>query len=150
VTGSSLGYLGQMHAQRDPDLLLIEEMLAPPPLEDARNSLEYWQRRRKVLPLYRLAARREAKQMTVQWQETVRAAERARFEASPVGRLLAAIGISGRWVFRAQRARDVVLWIAWAFATRKLKLMVGGVAAAALIVAAAVGTVLVVLVAQLA
>jgi hypothetical protein len=88
--------------------------------------------------------------MTVQWQETVRAAERARFDASPVGRLLAAIGISGRWVFRAQRARDVVLWIAWAFATRKLKVMVGGVAAAALIVAVAVGTVLVVLVAQLA
>jgi hypothetical protein len=150
VTGSGLGYLGRMHAQRDPDLLLIEEMLAPPPLEDARNSLEYWRRRRKVLPLYRLAARREAKQMTVQWQETVRAAERARFEASPVGRLLAAIGISGRWVLRAQRARDVVLWIAWAFATRKLKVMVGGMAAAALIVAVAVGTVLVVLVAQLA
>ena len=72
--------------------------------------------------------------MTVQWQETVRAAERARFEASPVGRLLAAIGISGRWVERMQRARKVLLWLAWAFATRKLKVMVGGVAAAALIV----------------
>jgi hypothetical protein len=53
-------------------------------------------------------------------------------------------------VLRAQRARDVVLWIAWAIATRKLKVVVGGVAAAALIVAVAVGTVLVVLVAQLA
>ena len=94
-----LGYLGSVMLS-DPDLLLIEEMLAPPPLEDARNSLEYWRRRRKVLPLYRLAARREAKQMTVQWQETVRAAEQARFEASPFGRLLAAIGISGRWVPR--------------------------------------------------
>jgi len=138
-----------MRAERDPDLLLIEEMLAPPPLEDARNSLEYWRRRRKVLPLYRLAARREAKQMTVQWQETVRAAERARFEASPVGRLLGAIGISGRWVERMLRARKVLLWLAWAVATRKLKVVVGGMAAATLIVVLAVGTVLVVLVAQL-
>jgi len=87
--------------------------------------------------------------MTVQWQETVRAAERARFEASPVGRLLGAIGISGRWVERMLRARKVLLWLAWAVATRKLKVVVGGMAAATLLVALAVGTVLVVLVAQL-
>jgi hypothetical protein len=31
-----------MAATRDPDLLLIERMLAPPPLEDARSSLEFW------------------------------------------------------------------------------------------------------------
>ena len=136
-----------MRADRDPDLLLIEQMLAPPPLEDARNSLEYWRRRRKVLPLYRLAARREAKQMTFQWQETVRAAEQARFESSPVGRLLTAIGISGRWVLRV---RKVLLWLAWAFVTRKLKVVVGGVAAATLIVVLAVVAAVVVVVAQLA
>ena len=88
--------------------------------------------------------------MTARWQETVRAAERARFEASPVGRLLGAIGISGRWVERMLRARKVLLWLAWAVATRKLKVVVGGMAAATLIVVLAVGTVLVVLVAQLA
>jgi hypothetical protein len=136
-----------MRADRDPDLLLIEQMLAPPPLEDARNSLEYWRRRRKVLPLYRLAARREAKQMTFQWQETVRAAEQARFESSPVGRLLTAIGISGRWVLRV---RKVLLWLAWAFVTRKLKVVVGGVAAAMLIVVVAVVAAVVVVFAQLA
>ena len=52
-------------AQKDADQLLIESMLAPPPLEDARNSLEFWQGRRKTLPLYRRAARREAKEMAV-------------------------------------------------------------------------------------
>ena len=139
-----------MRTRRDPDLLLIEEMLAPPPLEEARNSLEYWQRRRKVLPLYRLAARREARQMTVQWQKTVRAAERARFESSPVGRLLAAIGISGRWTERMLRARKVLLWLAWAVVTRKAKLVLGGVAAATLIVVIAVVAAVVLVVAQLA
>jgi hypothetical protein len=139
-----------MRADPDPDLMLIERMLAPPPLEDARYSLEYWQRRRKVLPLYRLTARREAKQMTVRWQETVRAAEQARFEASPVGRLLTAIGISARWMQRIRRARKVLLWLAWAFVTRKVKVVVGGVAAAALIVILAFVTALVVVVAQLA
>ena len=139
-----------MHAARDPDLLLIEQMLAPPPLEDARSSLEYWRRRRKVLPLYRLAARREAKQMTVQWQETVRAAERARFEASPVGRLLIAIGISSRWMLQMRRARKALLWLTWAFVTRKLKVVVAGVAAATLIVALAVVAAVVVVIAQLA
>ena len=52
--------------QRDPDHLLIERMLAPPPLEDARSSLDYWRRRRKSLPLYRRAARREAKEIAHQ------------------------------------------------------------------------------------
>ena len=139
-----------MRADRDPDLLLIEQMRAPPPLEDARDSLEYWRTRRKVLPLYRLAARREAKQMTLQWQETVRLAERARFEASPVGRLLAGIGISGRWVEHMFRARSALLWLAWAFTTRKLKVVVGGMAAATLVVALAVVAAVVVVVAQLA
>jgi hypothetical protein len=88
--------------------------------------------------------------MTVQWQETVRAAEQARFEASPVGRLLAAIGISGRWVLRVRRAQKVLLWLAWAFATRKLKIVVGGVAAATLIVVVAVVAAVVVVLAQLA
>ena len=91
-------------AERDADLVLIERMLAPPPLEDARSSLEYWQRRRKALPLYRRSARREAKEMAVRWQERVRAAELARFEASTVGRLFARLGISSVWFSRARLA----------------------------------------------
>ena len=72
-----------MHADRDPDLLLVESMLAPPPLDDARRSLEYWQRRQRNLPFYRRAARREAREMATHCEERVRAAEQARFEVEP-------------------------------------------------------------------
>lgn len=136
--------------ERDPDLLLIERMLAPPPLEDARSSLEFWQRRRKSLPLYRLAARREAKEMTMRCRETVRAAERARFESSPAGRLLAALGVSGLWLERARLAKRVATWLIWTLVLRKLKLAAGGVAAFGLIVVGGVVVVLMLAIAQLA
>ena len=139
-----------MAAAKDPDLLLIERMLAPPPLEDARSSLEFWRRRRKSLPLYRRAARREAKEMTVRWQETVREAERAQFEETPVGRLLAWLGISGYWFERAHFARKAVVWVAWTLVFRKLKLVAGSIAAAGLIIVVAVVAAIVVLIAQLA
>jgi len=139
-----------MRADRDPDLLLIERMLAPPPLEDARSSLEFWQRRRRNLPLYRLAARREAKEMTIRWQETVRAAEQAEFESTPLGRLLAALGISGLWLQRARLAKNAALWLAWTLVVRKMKLVTGGVAAVGLILVFAVVAALVLVIAQLA
>src|ERR1043165_2438298 len=82
-----------MRDRRAPDLVLVDEMLSPPPLEDARRSLEYWQQRHRALPLYRRRARREAMEMARRWEERVRAAQQARFDASPVGRLLAALGI---------------------------------------------------------
>ena len=130
---------------RDRDLVLIEEMLAPPPLEDARRSLEYWQVRRKALPLHRRAARREAKEMTVRWQERVRAAELARFEASLAGRLLTRIGISSIWYQRVQVASGLLSWVAWAVVLRKVKLVLGGLAAIAILIV----VLLVVLIAQL-
>jgi len=120
-------------AERDPDLVLVEQMLAPPPLEDARSSLEYWQRRRKALPVYRRSARREAKEMTLRWQERVRAAELARFEASPVGRLLARVGISSTWFQRARTASELLSWVAWVFVLRKVKLVLGSFAALAIL-----------------
>jgi hypothetical protein len=138
-----------MRADQDPDLLLIERMLAPPPLEDAQSSLEFWQRRRRNLPLYRRAARREAKEMTIRWQETVRAAEQAEFEATPLGRLLAALGISGLWLQRARLAKNAALWLTWTVVVRKLKLIAAGVAAAGLILVFAVVAALVVVIAQL-
>jgi hypothetical protein len=118
-----------MRVEQDPDLVLIERMLAPPALEDARTSLEYWQRRRKALPLYRRSARREAKEMAVRWQERVRAAELARFEASPVGRLLARLGISSIWFSRARLASELMSWVVWAVLLRKVKLVLGSFAA---------------------
>jgi len=130
---------------RDRDLLLIEEMKAPPPLEDARSSLEYWQRRRKALPIYRRAARREAKTMAIRWQERVRAAELARFEASLAGRLLARIGISSIWFQRVQVASQLLSWVAWTVALRKVRLVLTSFAALGILIV----VLLVVLIAQL-
>jgi hypothetical protein len=126
-----------MPAERDRDLLLIERMLAPPPLEEARSSLEYWQRRRKRLPLYRRAARREAKEMAARWQERVRAAELARFEASVVGRMLTALGISSVWFGRVRIASHVLSWVAWAVVMRKVKVVLGSLAAVVLLLVVA-------------
>lgn len=133
-------------AERDPDLVLVEQMLAPPPLEDARSSLEYWQRRRKALPLYRRAARREAKEMTARWQQRVRAAELARFEASLAGRLLARLGISSIWFQRARTTSELLSWVAWAVVLRKVKLVLASFALIGVLIVA----LLVVVIAQLA
>ncbi len=130
---------------RDPDLLLIERMLAPPPLDDARDSLAYWQTRRKSLPLYQRAARREAKEMAMRWQERVRAAELARFESSPIGRLLARLGISSIWFQRVRLASELLSWVAWAVVLRKVKLVLGGFAALGILIV----VLLVVVIAQL-
>jgi hypothetical protein len=127
-----------MRAARDRDLVLIQEMLAPPPLEDARSSLEFWQRRRQSLPLYRLGARREAKLMTARWRERVRAAELARFEATIAGRLLARIGLSRVWVGRAYVTRSVLLALAWRFMRRRLRPAGSGRAVAFVVVLATV------------
>jgi len=124
---------------------LIEEMLAPPPLEDARSSLEFWQRRRRALPIYRRAARREAKEMAGRWQERVRAAELARFEASLAGRLLARLGISSIWFQRVQVASQLFSWVVWTMVLRKLKFVLGSFAAIAVLIV----VLLVVLIAQL-
>jgi hypothetical protein len=130
---------------QDQDQRLIEQMLAPPPLEDARQSLEYWQARRKQLPLYRRTARREAKEMAVRWQERVRAAELARFEASPIGRLLARVGISSDWFRRVQLASQLMSWVVWAVMLRKVKLVLGSFAAIGILIV----VLLVVVIAQL-
>lgn len=142
--------LRQTHADRDPDLLLIERMLAPLPLDEARSSLEFWRRRRKKLPLYRRAARREAKEMAIRWQERVRAAEQARFEASAFGRVLIALGLSRPWLRRARFAGEVLSLSAWAFAIRKLKLYAAGLAVVLLLWVIVAVAALVVLVDQLA
>jgi predicted RecB family nuclease len=120
-------------------------MLAPPPLEDARSSLEYWQRRRKVLPFHRRTARREAKEMATRWQERVRAAELARFEASLAGRLLARLGISSIWFQRAQTTSQLLSWVVWAVLLRKVKLVLTSFAAIGILIV----VLLIVLIAQL-
>jgi hypothetical protein len=134
----------------DPDLVLVEGMLAPPALDDARNSLEYWQQRRKSLPVYRRGARREAKEMAARWEGRVRAARQARFESSPVGRLLTALGIPTEWIHQLRVGKRGLFLLAWAFVPPKVKLVAGAVAATWLIMVLAAVTVVVVLFDQLA
>jgi hypothetical protein len=138
-----------MRSDLDPDLLLIESMLAPPPLDDARRSLDYWRSRGKALPLHRRAARREAREMATRWEERVRAAELARFEASLVGRLMTALGIPTHWVRWVRVGKRALLLLAWTLVPRRLKLFAAGLAAAGVLVALGSVTALVLVIAQL-
>jgi hypothetical protein len=125
----------------DPDLLVIEAMLAPPPLEDARRSLEYWERRRESLPLHRRGARREAREMAARWSDRVQAAERAQFEATLLGRALKAVGASMLVNAWAWPTKGRVSAFAWVLVPRQIKLVAAGVIAAWL--AVLLGTLLV-------
>src|SRR5947199_10122457 len=109
-----------MRAHHDPDLVLVQEMLAPPPLEDARRSLEYWERRQRSLRLHQRGARREAREMALRWESRVRAAERVRFEATLFGRILAAVGLSALWAQRLPLRKGRLLSLAWVLLPREL------------------------------
>jgi hypothetical protein len=119
----------------DPDSVLVEEMLAPPPLDDARRSLEYWERRRQSLRLHQRAARREAREMAARWEARVRAAERVHFESTVFGRILVAVGLSGLWAQRLALRKGRLLSVAWALMPRPLRLAAYGLVAAWLLVA---------------
>jgi hypothetical protein len=74
-----------MRSTIDDDELLIATMLAPPPLEQSRDSLEYWRRRRSALPVYRRGARRECDRMIGRWRARVLEAERLRYGTGILG-----------------------------------------------------------------
>jgi hypothetical protein len=124
-----------MRAHSDPDLVLVQEMLAPPPLEDARRSLEYWERRQRSLRLYQRGARREAREMATRWEARVRAAERVHFEATLFGRVLAAVGLTALWTQRSALRKHRLLPLAWALAPRPVKLAALGLVGAWLLFA---------------
>jgi hypothetical protein len=105
-------------------------MLAPPPLDDARSSLEFWERRRRTLPLYRFSARREARIMAGRWHERVLDAEVLRFERTFFGRLLKRFGLSSAWARRGRVGKGILLEVAWALATRRARPAAGGPAVA--------------------
>jgi hypothetical protein len=98
-------------AIRDADELLVQEMLAPLPLEQARSSLEFWRERRKVLPLYRRRERREADEMIQRWRARVAAAERARFGTGLFGQIRRRLAVEPlSWPFPRERALFGFLW----------------------------------------
>jgi hypothetical protein len=139
-----------VRVHRDTDVVLVEAMLAPPALDDARRSLAYWERRRKALPLYQRRARQEAREMAARWEARVREAERVRFESSVLGRALTALGLSRLIGHRVRLTKWGLLSLAWAFLPRKIKLVAGGLVAAWVIVVLGVFTLVAVGLTQLA
>jgi hypothetical protein len=99
------------------DELLIAEMREPPPLEQARASLDYWMRRRASLSLYKRSARREADEMIRRCRQRVAEAERRRYGTGIAGfvRRLIAGDTPQRLVVRSG-----LLAFAWAFLPRRL------------------------------
>ena len=57
-------------------------------LEDARESLAYWENRARTLPLHAVRRRREAREMTHRWQARVAEAERIVYGRGLLGALL--------------------------------------------------------------
>lgn len=84
---------------------LLGRLLAPPDLHDGVESLDYWSRRRRRLPWYRIRARREAVRMTVRWEQRVRAALVAQRRAPLETRIFAGALVArtrlARWARRA-------------------------------------------------
>ena len=57
-------------------------------LEDARESLVYWEARARTLPRHSIRRRREAREMTLRWQARVVEAERLVYGRGLLGALL--------------------------------------------------------------
>jgi hypothetical protein len=131
-------------AIRDADELLIQDMLAPLPLEQTRSSLEFWRQRRTMLPFYRRTERREADEMIRRWRVRLLAAERARFGMGLIGlvrRLLAFEPLE--WHF--QRTRPLIAFV-WSILPRQVALILVAVLGAFVATALAIGLGLTILV----
>ena len=57
-------------------------------LQDARESLAYWEDRARTLPLHAVHRRREAREMAVRWQRRVAEAERLVYGRGLLGALV--------------------------------------------------------------
>jgi hypothetical protein len=82
------------------DDALLARLQAPPDLREGTEALSYWRRRRRDLPWYRVAARREAAQMTVVWERHVRAALIAQRGLSATAYLRAGQVLATSWFGR--------------------------------------------------
>ena len=68
---------------------LVDSLLAPrggvDELDEARELLAYWEQRARMLPLWAVMRRREAREMAWRWRARVRAAEQARYGSGLLG-----------------------------------------------------------------
>ena len=76
-------------------------------LEEARESLTYWEERARRLPVHNLRGRREAREMAARWRVRVADAERERYGRGLGGALLQ-VAAEGRLPARARHTGRVV------------------------------------------
>ena len=67
--------------------------------------------------------------MATRWEERVRAAEQARLESSPVGKLLAALGVPTGWLRRVRIGKQALVLLGWALVPLRLKVIAGALVA---------------------
>jgi hypothetical protein len=135
-------------ADRHSDDRLLEKMLAPPPLEQARRSLEFWSQRRSGLPFYRLTDRREADEMIRRWRMRLAAAEREHFGTG-------LFGLVRRLLAREHRSWAVwqeptLALLVWRLVPRQVALIAIAALAVVLVSLAAIGLGVIALVLQAA
>jgi hypothetical protein len=135
-------------ANRRADELLLEQMLAPPPLEQARTSLDFWLRRRSDLPFYRRHDRREADEMIRRWRTRLAAAERARFGTGLFGQIRKLLALE-QWSWPIWEQRTLVA-LAWSVVPRRLALVALAALGVVLASLAAIGLGVILLVLQAA
>lgn len=105
-------------------------------LTDARESLEYWERRARRLPRMALRRRREARTMAERWRERVSAAERAAYGRGIAGTLLM-LACEQRLPSRAvHRGRTVLRRVAIGTGVTAVTMVAGLVALTALLASA--------------
>ena len=88
--------------------------------------------------------------MATRWEERVRAAEQARLESSPVGKLLTALGLPTRWLRWVRVGKQPLFLLAWALVPPRLKLVACGLVALGLLLVVGGVTALAVVIDQLA
>jgi hypothetical protein len=135
-------------ANRRADELLLEQMLAPPPLEQARTSLDFWLRRRNDLPFYRRRDRREADEMIRRWRTRLAAAERARFGTGLFGQVRRLLALD-QWSWPIWEPRTLVA-LAWRVVPRRAALVALAALGVMLVSLAAIGLGVILLVLQAA
>lgn len=93
-----------MSRRESKDEHLLGRLPAPPDLDDAVESLDYWRRRRQQLPWYRTRARREAMRMMLRWEQRVGAAVVSKHPAPLEARFAASVLVARtrltRWTRR--------------------------------------------------
>ena len=82
----------------------LREALAPPPIEDAREALDYWRARQRSLRIWQRTQRREAHEMALRWELRLRESRRA--HGTPLTRL--AVGVEER----VEQARGLAVRLA--------------------------------------